>query len=307
MSRHLYRTLGTLLLGASACVLSTPDVGAPLRELRQQQKEQADRVANAFCAAYYACDCVDSFPDHETEAECRTLISQGLTQRLEQGINRELEYDPECLEANVAFYEEIGCTISRQLFETDELLGLLDLANEALQCRTYHGPLTLNEECTPLATARGGECEPGLACDEDFEMCLDISPLPEGEQCGDNGRPCGSGLWCASSSTNVQFTCKPPATPGMSCVDSACTLGSWCDPTDFICHPFPELGQPCGGRYNDLCGPDLSCNEERQCVAAAAEGASCVDTSCGSGLACGSAERCEAVPAMICNMEPRLP
>lgn len=185
-----------LLLSAGACVLTTPDFGAPLRVLREQQRSQAERVAAAFCAAYYACDCEERFPSHVDEDDCVEVITEGLVQRLEQGINDSLDYDPDCLEANATLYEGLGCTHRDDAALDEELSRQLDLA---LRCRTYDGTLTLNEECTPLASARGGECAPGLACDLGFQMCFELAPLAEGEPCGEScgpGTTCGDDLRC---------------------------------------------------------------------------------------------------------------
>lgn len=301
--------LGSLLLGISACTLTTPDVGGPLRRLREQQREQADRVAAAFCAAYYSCDCSERFPSHEDEAECLEVIADGLVHRLEQGINDELDYDPECLEANLALYEAIGCA-NRDAVALDTLAYDIDLhrtLDRALRCRTYHGPRQLHEECTPLASARGGECLPDLTCDDRFSMCLDVTVLGEGEPCGEDPlRACDAGLWCAGSSTGAQDVCLRPTAVGTGCLDtSVCQLGAWCDPVDATCRTLPVLGEPCESQLGDACGVGLRC-VQGQCVRQAVAGEPCTEE-CGPGTTCGDDDRCEPLPPMICSMEAQLP
>jgi hypothetical protein len=297
--------LGALLLGtASACVLSTPDVGGPLRELRAQQQQQADRVAIAFCAAYYDCGCEQPYPRHEDEADCVEYISTGLVARLEQGIDDELDYAPECLEANAELFEAIGCALSSDLVADLPLQGLYD---EALRCHTYDGPLQLNEECTPLPTARGDECAPGLGCDPDFKMCFDTTPLAERQPCTYDGPPCDSGLLCDWSAQADQNVCLRPFESGASCIDSGfCEFDTWCDPDEFRCRPLPGPGEPCEPLLDEYgCAFGLRC-DMGQCVHEAVAGQPCSE-GCGPRYVCGNHDLCEDRPALVCELEQQLP
>ncbi|MCA9704621.1 MAG: hypothetical protein KDK70_02090 [Myxococcales bacterium] len=293
------------LLGAPACVLTAPDVGAPLRELRAQQRRQVDRVATAFCALYYDCGCTEIYPTHETEDECLELVTDGLLGRLEQGINKELDYDPTCLDASAELLEALGCTTSDRLIVDADLERLYDAA---VHCLTYSGDLPLNQECTPLPSARAGECEPGLRCDDGLRMCFDAALLAEGQPCSSSGQECDSGLWCDWSNSAQQMVCIRPVAAGSSCLyDTFCELDTWCDPQqDFTCQPLPKQGEPCAGSFDEGgCGYGLRC-EQSVCVLEAGPGDPC-DGGCQPGLRCNDEGLCELREAVVCDFEASLP
>src|SRR5690606_12699514 len=157
------------------------------------------------CASYYACGCEERFPAHETEPECVELISDQLVARLEQGIDGGLDYDPGCLDAQAELAEALGCATSDDLRAGSELAVLVDAAE---RCFTYHGAIEAGQEGEPLLTARGHDCEPGLRCD-DFEVCVDATPLERDEPCGTAWVGCAADLVCAHSFDMGFSVCTP--------------------------------------------------------------------------------------------------
>jgi hypothetical protein len=305
-SHTAQRWVPLLLLCAGACVLQAPDMG-PLAELRARQRAQADRVAAALCQGYYGCGCQAMYSEHTSEAECREQVSTTLVQRLEQGIDGELDYDPRCLDAHAELFEGLACAIDDGLFLDAALTRLLD---EASYCRTYQGERELDQDCEVLITARGDECGPELACDPVFGLCVDTTPLPEGTPCdasGDGPR-CAPDLSCDWSSAQDLTICIRPAPLGASCAAIGyCEGNGWCDPSDSICRSLPEVGQPCLAL--DGLPPAAGCAWGLRCDAgvctSTAEGNACY-VSCESGLRC---EEGTCVPGrpIVCDAQAWLP
>jgi len=303
-SSSVFVLAGLVFGSTGACVLSAPDLGAPLRELRAKQSAQADQIAAAFCATYYACACMETYPIHETEEECAEHIREGVLARLEQGINDELDYDPTCLDANLEMLEGLGCITDDMVRFDREVAVLLETA---MQCRTYDGDLVEGDECTPLYSARGDECGPGLACDDGFHTCFAVSPIAEGEPCDGQGeRACAPGLVCGYSFQTLTNACLRPADVGQPCTEgSYCEADAYCDAT-LTCRRLPRGGEPCVDRLGpDPCSEDFRCNAMSRCEPRPSEGEAC--GRCQLGLECGRENTCEPRRAMICDLELSLP
>lgn len=299
------RWIALLLLAQGACVLSVPQTGE-LAALRAQQQAQADRVADALCESYYACGCSAMYDLHTNHAECVEQVSTALFQRLEQGINRELEYDPRCLDAHAELFEGLGCSTGDALVLDTALSRLLD---EASECRTYHGDLEVDQDCELLVTARGDECGPNLECDAVFGLCVDTTPLPEWSPCSQqgDGPPCAPELVCEWSWAQDVTVCIPPVALGASCaVTGYCEGDAWCDRSDPVCRPLPELGEAClaGLPPRAGCAWGLVCTAG-QCTSATSEGSPCY-VSCGPGLTCDGGS-CIPGRSIVCDAEAWLP
>ncbi len=292
-----------LLLSTDACVLTTPDLGAPLRQLRAEQRAQVDTLASTFCTNYYSCGCMETYPIYEGESECIEHIGDLLLGHLEQGINDELEYDHDCLDANIAMLEGIGCITADRVTIGSPEEALLDVA---FQCRTYSGDKVLGDECAHLVSARGDECGPGLACHNGFSMCFDDTFIAQGEPCGLDERRCDSGMICGWSMEAGQDVCQHPVALGASCaVSPYCEYDAYCDAQQ-QCSPLPRDGEPCV----DLLGPDECatghrCGTDGRCELASSQGEPC--GTCRQGLTCDAQGTCVPVRSMICDMEPLLP
>lgn len=294
-----------MLLAAAGCVLVEPVDTDPHVLVREQQQAQAERVANALCAGYYACGCEDPYPEHRDEAECVELVLDGLLGRLEQGLDRELDYDPACLDAHAELIEALGCATATQTLHDPELWRLSDLTD---RCRTYHGNHDLGEECEPLPTARGDDCEADLACD-DFSMCALNEGLPAGAFCAEELGECAPGLWCVRDWLTDGGTCLRLPAVGESCQDTfECDFDGWCDSADFTCRPWATPGQACEGneREPDVCDPLAAHCDAGTCVAAPLAGQPC-GAGCASGLVCGDDGLCAPGRATVCDMQAALP
>lgn len=307
LARSLARlALALLPLSGAACILTTADTGGELAMLRAQQREQADRIARALCASYYACGCEDLYPPHEDEAECLEQVSDELVARLEQGIDGGLDYDPACLDAQAELLEALGCASSSDVILDPELTRLSDAA---ARCHTFHGTVDPGEgECEPLPSARADDCSPGHACTE-FAMCVTTEPLGESQTCDPEGRqPCAPGLWCLESWVSGALTCKRLPGPGQSCQEAGvCDFDGWCDTTDFICRPWSTVGQACMtiGYMQDSCGYQAHCSEGT-CAALSAEGQPC-GPGCAEGLHCDDDGVCARDRAVACDFQESLP
>lgn len=297
--------LAPLLLSLAGCVLTEIPSGAPTEELRREQRAQAERVARALCAGYYACDCQDPYPEHDTEAECFEEVADEVAARLEQGIDRGLDYDPACLDAHAELLERVACTPSGQILLDVELWTLLDTAE---RCQTYHGVIDAGEECERLATSRGDDCEPDLVCN-DFAICEATEILAEGEPCSGDTGACAAGLWCIEAWPTGQGTCMRLPAIGESCEATLgqCDFDGWCD-SDQVCRPYASVGQACegGGEFFDTCGGHEAHCTEGTCVAAPVEGEPC-GQGCALGFSCGDDELCIRRRAAVCDMRESLP
>lgn len=304
-SRRVVSLAPLLLSLAAGCVLTEIPSETSDTALRREQRAQADRVARALCAGYYDCGCEDPYPPHESEADCLDTVSDELVARLEQGLNRKLDYDPECLDAQADLLEHVGCTPTNLILRDTELWTLLDAAE---RCQTYHGGVNSGEECEALITARGGDCEPGLVCN-DFSTCASVEVAGEGQPCTDDVVGCAAGLWCIEEWLTGAGTCMRLPAVGESCEPTLgqCDFDGWCDFTDYTCRPWAPPGQSCeisqGGV--DTCGYQAHC-EAATCIAAPTEGAPC-GQGCALGFTCGDDDLCIRARAHVCDAQETLP
>lgn len=145
--------------------------------------------------------------------------------------------------------------------------------------------------------AAGIDCDEGLYCSEDPQVCVALPPasrastLALGEECDPRLSECYPND-CRRDTSDV-YRCTPYPTLGQDCtVPLTCAFGdSYCDISG-VCLAFPAVGAACGvdgftgdGRW---CGADGYCDdtaEPRVCRALAAPGEACV-TGCVSGYRC---------------------
>lgn len=292
-----------LLLSSDACVLTAPDIGAPLRQLRAEQRAQVDTLASAFCTTYYDCGCMETYPIYEGENECVEHITELLLGHLEQGINDELEYDHDCLDATIEMLEGIGCVTADMVTVGTPEEALLDAA---FQCRMYNGDKALGDECVHLVSARGDECGLGLACHDGFSMCFDNTFIAEDEPCGLDERRCDSGMICGWSMAAGQDVCQRPVALGASCaVSPYCEHDAYCDDQQ-QCSPLPRADEPCATQLGpDVCAAGHRCGADGICELGASQGELC--GTCRLGLTCNGEGGCVPARSMICDMESLLP
>ncbi|MCH9680433.1 MAG: hypothetical protein K0V04_03280 [Deltaproteobacteria bacterium] len=292
-----------VLASTAACVLVDSDTGSELSMLRSQQRVQANRVAVALCESYYACGCEERFPDHESEAECVKLTSDGLVARLEQGIDRGLEYDPSCLDTYAELAEGMGCTAEFDLIFDAPLFALISAADG---CRTYFGINEDQQGCTRLPTAHGDSCASNLYCHPEFDLCVTETQPGVGNPCSDNGfLECGVDLYCAGEPSSGDLRCAVRPGPGEPCPDnSSCSIHAACELATETCVALPLLGEPC--LSNVLCDFGLQC-VEGICIEGSANGEAC-GVRCGLGLTCNDDEAlCEPRRPLACDLQDLLP
>lgn len=291
-----------VLVSTAACVLVDSDDGSALSMLRNQQRAQADRVAAGLCESYYACGCEDDFPEHESQAQCVELISDGLFARLEQGIDRDLEYDPSCLDTFAELVESMGCVAKGDLIFDAPLFALVD---QATRCRTYFGNDQEQQECTRLATAHGDSCAPGLHCRLGPDLCVNNELPSEGSPCTDAYfLECGVELTCAEQPATGDLRCTARPGPGEPCPGiTNCDIRSACELDTETCVALPVTGEPC--LVDVLCDFGLQC-VEGICIEGSSEGEVC-GAGCDLGLTCNDSSVCEPSRALACDLDEILP
>lgn len=184
----------------------------------QSEVEQtfAQRVAEAYCAALFACDpaatCVVGDPIYPSEAACldaeRTALEEA--QAAAQGAG--LTFDAACVEATIARYAAQGC-------HTQGYLEVWDPA--ALDtCPAYHGTIPEGEDpCTDVVGSNFGDCGRGLLCDFD-----DVCYSPNDETCR-----CDEGTACNKGGSDP-YTCIPVLATGDACLDMNGHASGVCEP-----------------------------------------------------------------------------
>ena len=150
-------------------------------ETSSAEVERAEVIGEAFCRWYYDCGCDPGFGPHESLAECRLHVATELTRRVEQGRTAALTYDGTCLTDVAAYFEAAECRGADDVAFDAELRGALDVL---LTCKPWHGGASEGDACSRLATAAGDDCQPGLSCDPDFDVCVPAALVAEGQPCG---------------------------------------------------------------------------------------------------------------------------
>jgi hypothetical protein len=224
--------------------------------------------------------------------------------RIEAGSDRGLTYDADCLEAQLADLDTIGCSAATR--SGDHLCGsycavFYGSRSEGESCQGFDEVVsdcaadlvcnggTCTDPCLVLTGLGSGEvcmsetgmtfdnCADGLLCNFESRTCIEAPGA--GESCS-NG--CGAGLYC----DYARNTCAPLLAEGEPCDYNGCREGLFCAWSEGIsvCRRLGDVGDPC----RDLgCNSGLLCDwEGDRCVSPPIGGEACVQSTCAPGFAC---------------------
>jgi hypothetical protein len=287
--------LSLVLLGATACkpVDDDPDDDdQPATPI--ESDNAADVLAQQICAQVFACECPNAL-DYGDEAGCIAAESGELAGRIDAVLDAGGSWDAECagqMAKALADWECLGQNMAAR-----------ESTYSPLTCPILKGVLGAGNNCNRFAI--GDDCQAGLLCVSG--TCVQTPPLPlqNGQECGYDDLPCGSGSYCDWADENYDVRiCQPLQEAGDACTENQYLCGPSgsdlvCDAG--ICTPTPGEGESCE-EFN-LCGPglycdggqDFTCQPRREIGEGCGADAVCpVDASCITNI-------CEADAAAVCN------
>lgn len=245
-------------------------------------RDDAKRLVAEFCESAERCECAADLAD----GDCVGHRTRVWNERIDAGRERELTYDAECFESQVAAAVEQGCWGAGKY--TPHLCESF--------CAVFHGSKALGADCRGFDEVVS-DCAQGLVCADGtcVEPCQQLSGIAVGERCmtdeGEMIEDCADGLQCLYETK----TCVNLPALGETC-SGACAYGAWCDYNSSTCVAFQGEGEDC--RQLE-CNADLYCaymydgvSETAVCQRYAAEGDSCALARCGPGLGCGTDQLC---------------
>jgi hypothetical protein len=193
---------------------------------------RAQTLAEAYCAAYQACDCSPFATDavHPDPEQCVERERTRLIDAFEQAEEHELEFDSGCMDQLLAHYEQLGC---ESIADINAEFGHPEW-NSNFGCALYHGEVS-GGICEGVPGTTWSDCEAGSRCGEQ-NAC---EPVMTESTAGEQGDSCGF--------THVEFPYD-------------CAMGLYCDQLDG-CQPVQGQGEPCssGGDGSMRCAVDHFC------------------------------------------------
>lgn len=223
---------------------------------------RATSLAEAYCAAYQACDCEPLATDavHPDPEQCVSKEQARLLSAFEKAEDDGLEFDASCMEQLLSRYDALSCESIPSLHSE---LGSWVLA-ENFGCALYHGD-EVDGVCATVDGTSWSDCAAGRMCNVNNgeHACQPVnSSNAEGDACTFSGYSfsidCQAGLYCD------QFDgCQPAGTSGDPCLlggdgSGQCASDHWCEPLnpdtiEGTCQPRLQAGEPCLGSGNDPC------------------------------------------------------
>jgi len=223
------------------------------------------RMAEAYCAALFACEpvttCTDWSIPYASEADCVTGERAALEEVSVAARGEGMTFDGECVERWIAQYTEIGCDGDIQVkVRYGESYG-------PVGCQPYYGTVPEGEDpCVDIVGADLSNCGADLECFESTCVALDTSgcECPEGSRCDLGGS---------------DHSCKP-----------VLAIGDVCMLPDFTRPGVCPLDANCGVETDDegtlvsaVCAPllpiDAICTSNNECASLVCEDAGCVPAS----------------------------
>jgi hypothetical protein len=212
---------------------------------------RAQSLAEAYCAAYQACDC-SAFPTdalHPDPEQCVDRERARLIAAFEQAEEHELAFDSGCMDQLLANYEQLGCD---SLAVVNAQFGHPEWASN-FGCALYHGDIS-GGICEPVAGTSWSDCEAGSMCHDNNACGPVIDPGAQGDACGvthvDFPLDCEMGLYC-----NQLDGCQPVQGDGEPCLRGGdgsmrCAVDQYCAPVmpediEGTCQPLLAVGSPC--------------------------------------------------------------
>jgi hypothetical protein len=186
------------------------------------------------------------------------------------------------------------------------------------QCASSYCQLTARTSCGKCAAkvAAGAacvvdeDCAFGTTCFGQGVTRKCVTPAASGGACNTTDTPCLQGLFCIAGKCSAGQAAGSACTLGTATCDS--TKGLYCDAKTQKCiaTQVAQVGQPCGFLNNVKvqCAGGSGCfavGQARQCVAAAADNATCGLGSTSSGPGCLAEARCTT--GATCTAHCQLP
>jgi hypothetical protein len=226
------------------------------------EDEALDRMAETYCAVLFGCDpisnCWKEGAPYPSEAECVAGERQALAEVQMAAREHGLTFDPECVEATITGYAEIGCDgLTRMQMRGDWTFDA---------CPPYYGTIPLGENpCFEIVGSNLTDCGKGLLCTESGGECYAGTT--------DTCR-CDEGFACDYYGNGDHDVCMPVLSRGEPCNDfdspgGVCGVDAYCDveyvdgsPVSSACRDREPIGSPCEGdecssyHCDGTCTPD---------------------------------------------------
>jgi hypothetical protein len=257
-----------------------------------------DTFETAYCERMFACTC-DQGRYFEHMSDCAASLGYEADALRDQPPVAGIVYDPFCVGERVDALDELGCAAELD----DEVAGC------TRPCRILHGERAEGQSCTTTTDGNYSDCGKRLRCDVQecnddrcTGVCADPCAPSSDEGCGgcgalsycdyeinecrplpEEGKPCGSGSYCAED---------------LLCVTDPV------DPTIALCTARGELGAACSGHNQCESGYCPA----GACTSLPGRGESCVGTrACDDGLQCDvTSNLCVDGDALVCTISSGL-
>jgi hypothetical protein len=230
------------------------------------------RLAEAYCATLFSCDPLHTcHPDfgqpYPSEAACITGERGALEEAQAAARGDGLSYDPQCVDALIADYVELGCD-GWQRLEARHV--------RSFECTPYYGTIPEHENpCFEVVGSNFSDCGRDLRCDEQ----MTCRPLPYTD-C-----ECEAGFDCILGVEDT-FACFPIAALGEICSDEQLTNVAACG-----------LDAQCAIAFGDE-GDDIP---PGHCVARVGIGEPCINSSDCETQQCSDAGTCMVAWPQLCD------
>lgn len=255
--------------------------------LLDERLERVAQLVALHCESTEACACEVTV----AQAGCAPTLTDQWRARLVAGEERELTYDPACLDTIEAGIDGAVCAWP----PADDRHPCHEF------CQVFHGTRGEGERCDRFDDLVS-DCDQGLLCDQGrcVTPCAALSGLQAGERCRDAATfteldRCADGLACIGDEGRCAQA--PPA--GEPCLLGECAADSYCD--------YNGSGATCRRRVGEgancesaACEVGLACtyvddnsgNYQVRCTRRGKAGEPCSESGCEEGLGCGIDGRC---------------
>lgn len=244
--KHLCMAHALLLAIAPGCGPDEIEHGKDTDGSEVGEEDFPERMAEAYCAALFACDpatsCLAVEAPYASAAECVAEQEQLLVEIRESAHAAGLTYDPDCVARTIAGYSRSGC-------DSEERLRAMD-PHALDRCPPYYGTIPEGENpCFEVVGSALSECGKGLFCSEAGGDCK-----RDNQECR-----CEDGSACDPHS-DFPDQCVPTLPLDSECVNDDGVVPGVCDPAEtycakrldadeqligYFCTARAELGTPC--------------------------------------------------------------
>lgn len=259
-------------------------------------RDQAKTVAEAACAAAFACDCDNPYTDdYDDEAACVEGVGNTLVDRALDDVG--LSFNAACVDRVATALQTFGCETPDEAAASGPLFAA---AEQLRECRLFIGTAGAGESCERLGGGIGDSCDADHFCDAG--TCAAVGEGGFESSCGSDS-DCQRAYRCRTSSEDMTMRCLDQPGVGDPCsLAGDCSAGAYCS-TAGTCSALPGPGQSCTVTPSQdglVCAPGSAC-ANGVCQAGAAQGEPCGVT-CAEGLACEGGF-CIVDDAAVCAYE----